>query len=119
MRQSAAFRQRFKAARMLAGHKSAEALAEKIGEHGLGAKVIRNIEQGRAVPEPRDLEAIAKACGVPIEWFVVDFSRLPELVADREQAIRRLLEQERERVRTRAASMSAASPASREGGRAR
>jgi uncharacterized protein YdcH (DUF465 family) len=64
---------RVKAARALAGIDSVEALAERINQRGLGLKVLRQIEQGRRHAEPRELAAIAEACGIAREFFGLDF----------------------------------------------
>jgi transcriptional regulator with XRE-family HTH domain len=105
-------RRRMVAARMLAGLTSAEALAEKIDQRGLGTKVLRNYEQGKDAPEQRDLEAIADACEIPVEWFIADLSRLPEIApTDSRAEIRRVLDQALERARLRRKSKPSDRPA--------
>lgn len=75
---------RIKAARILAGLNSPEALAAEISEAGLSGKTLRNIEApgNPKTARDRDLHAIARACDLPYEWFTVDFARLPELTGN-------------------------------------
>ena len=65
---------RVRAARALAGFESVEALADAIGQRGLSARTLRNIEQGRRHAEPRELAAIAEACDLTPQFFRLDFS---------------------------------------------
>lgn len=64
---------RMRAARAYAGLSSVKKLAAKIDEPGLGTSTLYAIEQGRRRARPRDLRAIAQACGLPDSWFEVDF----------------------------------------------
>jgi transcriptional regulator with XRE-family HTH domain len=70
---------RIRAARHLAGLRRVEDLSGKIGQRGLRTTKLRQMERDEIPQEARDLEAIAHACGVPVEWFVADFSRLAEI----------------------------------------
>lgn len=64
---------RLRAARQLRGYTNREQLADAIGERGLGADRLRDIEQGKGpAPERRDLAAIAAACDLPVEFFTAD-----------------------------------------------
>lgn len=69
---------RIKAARALKGFRSTAALAKEL-DAGLGDKTLREIESGKRPILERELREIAGACGVPYEFFTVDFDRLPEL----------------------------------------
>jgi hypothetical protein len=71
---------RVKAARQLAGFSSAAKLAAETGK-GLADKTLRKIESGEKDPEPWELDRIARACGLPYEFFTIDFSTLPNLLA--------------------------------------
>lgn len=73
-------RRRLKAARELAGL-TVQELAERIDSERLGAKALGSLERGdrKTPPQPHELAAIAAACGLPYEFFTVDFSRLSEL----------------------------------------
>lgn len=50
-----------------------------MGERKLGTTTLRKYEQEREVPGYRDVEAIARACGVSVHWFTADYSRLGEI----------------------------------------
>lgn len=69
-------RRRVKAARALAGI-SVKELAQRIGQDGLGERTLRSLEgdAGRAW-RPMELQAVAQACGLPYEFFTVDFQQL-------------------------------------------
>lgn len=69
---------RIKAARALAGFDSRAALAAKL-DAGLGAKTLQKIESGERPVVQRELREIAEACGLPYEFFTVDFAQLPAL----------------------------------------
>lgn len=71
------FARKVRAARELAGLRSAEALAEAIDEAGLGVRTIRAIEQGRRYVQASELTAIARACGVSVDFFRADLSTGP------------------------------------------
>lgn len=77
-------RRRVKAARAYAGYDSTKDLAAAIGPHGkLGDRTLRTLE-GAGAPRrfsDQHLVLIARACGLPLEFFEVDFARLPELAA--------------------------------------
>jgi hypothetical protein len=62
---------RVRAARELAGYRSADALASAIDEEGLGARTVRSIENGSRPARPRELRSIAALCRVPYEFFTV------------------------------------------------
>jgi hypothetical protein len=63
---------RVRAARALAGLDSVQALAAAINQRGLSTKTLRAIEQGRRIAEPRELTAIAEACGLTPGFFRMD-----------------------------------------------
>ncbi|MDE2107259.1 MAG: helix-turn-helix transcriptional regulator [Patescibacteria group bacterium] len=73
---------RMRAARALANISSAPELAAKIDARGLKRTKLYAIEKDRQAAERHELQAIADACGVPLEWFTADFSRLAEISAD-------------------------------------
>lgn len=60
---------RIKAARMLAGLSSAEALADRINARGMSRQTIKKIESGARDVAPHELEAIATACELPLGFF--------------------------------------------------
>lgn len=60
---------RIKAAMELAGYESADALAEAIGEYGLGASTLRKFLREERRPRRLELQTIATACHVPYEFF--------------------------------------------------
>lgn len=78
---------RVKAARALAGLNSVKALADAIGQGGLSTKTLRAIEQGKRHAEPRELAAIAEACGLPASFFRIDFSATPTRPNDLEERL--------------------------------
>ena len=78
---------RMRAARHLADIRSVKALAKAIGVQGLGETKLRQIEREEDAPAFRDLREIAEACGLGVEWFTADFSRLAEISADPRQRI--------------------------------
>jgi transcriptional regulator with XRE-family HTH domain len=90
-------RRRVKAARALAGI-SVKELAERINQEGLGERTLRALEgdAGRAW-RPMELQAVAQACGLPYEFFTVDFSsvfdrelRVDDRLDELERRLRRL-----------------------------
>lgn len=89
-----AIARKVKAAQALGGFSNAEALAAATKELGnLGLKRIRELQQKRG-EEPRvvELRTIAEACGLPYEFFTVDFSRLKgSAVSDRLEEVERTL----------------------------
>lgn len=86
---------RVKAARILAGFPSADALGEELGQ-GLSGKTLRRIESGARTVRPHELREIARACGIPFGFFTVDLADLgspasPETAVAVERAIAELL----------------------------
>lgn len=65
---------RLKAARELAGLTAIE-LADKLPD-GYGRATISKMERGVQAVEGVDLERWARACGVPVDFFFVDFAEL-------------------------------------------
>lgn len=83
---------------MLAGIPSANALAERLDTQGLSGVTIRKIEAGTRDVRPHELRAIAAACGLPYEFFTVDFAQLahnsgadPQVAREVEAVVERLL----------------------------
>lgn len=78
-------RRRLVAARTLAGLGQQE-LAAKIKAlgytRGYSARTIGDMERGETPIQPQAIPVLAKACGLPPEFFEVDFQRLPELLED-------------------------------------
>lgn len=70
---------RIKAARAFGGFTSVQKLADAINQPGLAQSTLEKIETTGKVSRPQ-LREIAEACGLPYEFFTVDFSRLPEIV---------------------------------------
>lgn len=68
---------RTRAALALAGYRNVEDLAKRLNGSGVGLKRLREIYQRRG-NEPRtvELREIAEACGLPYEFFTVDFATL-------------------------------------------
>lgn len=48
----------------------------------MGERTLRKLESGESELRPKEMREIASACGLPYEWFSVDFSRLPEIAGD-------------------------------------
>ena len=94
---------RLKAARALAGFTKPEALAQHplVAENRIKASRIKELEsvKGRIEVRPMELEVIARACGLPGEWFSAPFERLRTA---------RSLEERLERVEQRLAGLTAA-----------
>lgn len=67
-------RSRLRAARALAGL-SVEQLAERLGERGLSAGTLYNIERGARGIQRWQLNLIAEACGIHPSFFEVDFTQ--------------------------------------------
>jgi transcriptional regulator with XRE-family HTH domain len=63
---------RVRAARAYAGL-SVRELADAIG---IGLQTIKRIEAGSRAPRTMEVWAIAEVCGLPREWFEVDFDDL-------------------------------------------
>jgi transcriptional regulator with XRE-family HTH domain len=72
---------RLRAARELAGL-TQERLAERLKEAGyerLSTRTIRNLEDPtKSDPVRQQLEPIAHACGLPYEFFTIDFATLAD-----------------------------------------
>ncbi|MDX6534005.1 MAG: Helix-turn-helix domain [Gaiellales bacterium] len=84
---------RIKAARAYAGLTSAKALADKIDDVGYSREAIVKWETGnykRGLGRTR-LETIARACGLSVIFFALDFSPLSELDADEQRILDRRL----------------------------
>lgn len=98
---------RLSAIRELGGYHSVPALAAAL-PRGYGKTNIYNWEAGRDTPSRNQLEVIAAKCRIPVEFFDVDFSRLPEL-AGKPTAEDRLatLEDELRKLRARFATVEA------------
>lgn len=103
-----------KAARALGGYTAPAKLAMHplLVENGIKDSRLRELEsmKGRADVRPMELEIIARACGLPAEFFTAPFERLAshvsleEQMASLEQAVRRVLEpQSADRLRQEAA----------------
>lgn len=95
---------RIRAARILAGIKSVPDLEEKIAGRGFKRTRLYALEQGHGELQRPVAVVIAAACALPVEFFEVDFQRLPELVMTPEEAERRLqrrLQEDAERERRR------------------
>jgi transcriptional regulator with XRE-family HTH domain len=73
---------RVRAARSYKGLPSVPALANAINEDGLKATTLYGIEQGRRRAFPRELAAIANACGLPPAFFTMDFWAAADAVRD-------------------------------------
>lgn len=74
-------RRRLKAARALAGFKSTAALAAAMPQgSGLGDRTLRKLEGGEAEIRSPALREIAAACGLPYEFFTIDFTELTDAV---------------------------------------
>ena len=78
---------RIRAARQLAGFSNTKALAAAIArsglaKRGLGTTSLYDMERDQATPDFGNLTVIADVCGLPVDFFTVDFSRLPELSDD-------------------------------------
>jgi len=91
---------RMKAARQLAGFTNVEDLAEHTGK-GLRPTVLRQIEREERRGEFRELREIAEACGLPVEFFTADFSRLGEISGDPRRVIATRLASAVERAQRR------------------
>jgi transcriptional regulator with XRE-family HTH domain len=95
---------RMRAARHLAGYSRVEDLAEAINQEGLRTTVLREIEREQRRGEFRELREIAECCGLPVEFFTADFSRLGEISEDPRRVIAARLAAARERSRQRRGS---------------
>lgn len=72
---------RLRAARQLGGYRNVEALAAALKDRRskLGTTTLRNIERGQLPGDFSVYREIADVCGVPVEFFTADFSRLAEI----------------------------------------
>ena len=82
---------RLRAARHLAGFNSVDELADALNQRGLKSTVLREIETERRGGELRDLREVADRCGLPVEFFTADFSRLAEISEEPGKVIARRL----------------------------
>ena len=99
---------RIRAARHLAGFRQVPELAKAIESlgalrtrSGLRATKLREYERGEDSPDAGQLAAIAEACGLPLEFFTADFSRLPEISENPRRVIAQELRAATERARAR------------------
>lgn len=69
-------RNRLRAAQALAGIRSVDELAERIGIEGLGRDTLYDMQRGKRPIRRHELREIADACGLPYEFFTVDFATL-------------------------------------------
>lgn len=89
---------RFKAAKLLASANAEELatrppgrrrihgvttpeVAKRINQGGLAYATLRNMENGVRQPEERDIYAIAKALGLPMEFFLLTRPQLAAAIA--------------------------------------
>ena len=63
-----------RAARVLGGYESALELAAELGYKT--QRTILKVETGAQQPDARLLHSWARACGLPIDWFFIDFAEL-------------------------------------------
>lgn len=68
------------AAQVLGGFERVEDLAATIDRRGLGRDTLYDIRAGKRRVQPHELRWIGEACGLPVEFFEVDFSELPDLI---------------------------------------
>lgn len=71
-------RRRMRAALALAGIKNVRELAERIDLPGLGRDTLYEMQSGKRAIRRHELREIADACGLPLEFFTVDFATLEE-----------------------------------------
>jgi transcriptional regulator with XRE-family HTH domain len=71
----------------MAGIKSAPELARRLGLHGSGATHLYLAERDRKELHFAVYAEIADVCGVPVEFFTADFSRLREISEDPRRVI--------------------------------
>ena len=68
-----------------------EELAARIpAEAKLGARTLGKIRRGERPAQPQDLRHIAAACGLPEEFFAVDFRSLGTSASDLERRLARI-----------------------------
>jgi transcriptional regulator with XRE-family HTH domain len=82
---------RLRAARHLGGYRNVEALADELKDRRskLGTTTLRNIERGQIPGDFSVYREVADVCGVPVEFFTADFSRLAEISEDPRSVIAR------------------------------
>lgn len=80
---------RMRAARAYAGFTRQQHLADKIRDEGFGKDAIANWETGNYTrPLPKNtLAAVATACGLPVQFFYMDFGALSLLDEDEAQTL--------------------------------
>lgn len=76
---------RLRAARHLAGFKSVEALANALDQRSLGLTTLRGVERGEGTLDPMKRHAIAVACGLPDEFWTMDFHKAAEALEERSE----------------------------------
>lgn len=64
---------------MLGGYPSVDALALAMGLRGAGRTKLYAAERDEHVLPYPTMREIADCCGLPVEFFTADFSRLPEI----------------------------------------
>lgn len=96
-----------RALREMAGYKNVGALADAISEEGsrrgLRETTLRLIEREERPAEARELQEIARVCGVPLAWFTADFSQLEKISEEPHAVIARETAAAVERSRERRA----------------
>lgn len=72
---------RLRAARHLGGYRNVEVLAKALkGRRSkLGTTTLRSIERGTLPADFSVYREVAEVCGLPVEFFTADFSRLAEI----------------------------------------
>jgi len=101
---------------MLGGYKSVDALADALDLSGSRRTRLYEAERGElALPFPT-LREIAEVCGLPVEFFSVDFARLPEISDDPRAVIARETAAAAERSRKRREKSGEELPLPREEG---
>jgi transcriptional regulator with XRE-family HTH domain len=78
---------RLRAARHLAGYTSVEDLANALNQPGLKATVLRAIEREERPGRFPELREIADCCGLPVEFFTADFSKLASISGEPREII--------------------------------
>lgn len=70
----------------MAGFRSTPALAAAINVRGYAATNLYEAERDKAIAPYHVLHEIAHVCGLPVEFFTADFSRLAE-ISDEPRAV--------------------------------
>lgn len=73
------FKRRVNAAMALAGIRGRKVLARKLNQHRLSYSNMRLMDRGDTLIYRSDLYAIAEACGLSVDWFYADLTRLAEI----------------------------------------